>query len=100
MEEQLKISESIDREPAFIGRGLFDCPQAACYLNLSESYIRKAVAANRIPYVRIGSRTLFRKSDLDEWIASQLVPTESQNRESASRIAATIRLQRSRRNGL
>lgn len=53
--------------------GLFDCDQVAEYLNLSTSYVRKAVAAKTIPYVQIGTRTLFRKSDIDKWIADRVV---------------------------
>jgi excisionase family DNA binding protein len=69
--------------------GLFDCTQTAHYLNLSESYIRKAVCSNKMPFVRIGTRTLFRRADLDAWINEQVVPTNSKINANAEQIAAT-----------
>jgi excisionase family DNA binding protein len=68
---------------------LLDCAQTAHYLSLSESYIRKAVCSNRIPFVRIGTRTLFRRADLDAWINDQVVPTNSKISVNAEKIAAT-----------
>ncbi len=71
------------------GGGLLNAEQAAQYLSLSTSYIRKACAANRIPFVRVGTRTLFRRVDLDEWIAARFVPTNAEVQARAGTIAAT-----------
>ena len=45
--------------------------ETAIYLNCSVSAIRKLVTLNQIPYFRIGSRILFRKLALDNWISAQ-----------------------------
>ncbi|HEY3876471.1 MAG TPA: helix-turn-helix domain-containing protein [Candidatus Kapabacteria bacterium] len=73
---------------------LLNAEQAAQYLNLSESFIRKAVGRNGIPFVRIGTRTLFRRSDLDTWVASHIVPTADAVSDQASHIAATLHSRR------
>ena len=88
----MENSETDDRFATCAGPGLFDCAEAAKYLNLSQSYIRKAVAGNRIPFVRIGTRTLFRRADLDSWIAEHLVPTNSDIRSRAASLAASVML--------
>jgi excisionase family DNA binding protein len=89
----LGITNSTLRLDSQNSRALLDCKQTASYLNISTSYVRKAVRRNAIPFVRIGTRTLFRVCDLDEWIANHLVATDAQTRERASRIAATVRVQ-------
>jgi excisionase family DNA binding protein len=71
---------------------LLNAQQAAAYLNLSQSFIRKSVAANRIPFIRIGTRTLFRPCDLDAWIGERFVPTHEQVQARAERLAATTLL--------
>ena len=83
-------------KPASDG-ALLDCAQAAHYLSLSESYIRKAVASNRIPYIRIGSRTLFRRSDLDCWIEQHFVATSAEVESRAQSIAASTMLRKGAR---
>ncbi len=90
------ISMENTESPRATTEGLMSCKQAADYLNLSESYIRKAVVANRIPYIRFGTRVLFRRSDLDSYIAQHLVQSSSDVRVAAEKIVATTML-RSRR---
>ena len=42
--------------------------QAAAYLGVSVSLIRKSVRLKRIPFARLGSKALrFRRSELDHW---------------------------------
>ena len=74
--------------------GLLNAEQAASYLNISESFIRKAVAGRRIPFVSIGTRKLFRRSDLDEWVGARVVRTDEEIYSQAQTIAATAKLRR------
>lgn len=76
---------------------LLNTAQASKILNLSESWLRKAVAGNRIPFIRIGTRVLFRRVDLDSWISEHFVPTGAEVEARAQTIAATAMLPRSRR---
>jgi excisionase family DNA binding protein len=79
--------------PTSLSQGaLLDCAQTAHYLNLSESFIRKAVCSNTIPFVRIGTRTLFRRADLDQWINERVVPTNNKVNTSAEGISAIAML--------
>ena len=55
-------------EPIRNSDGLMDVGDVAEYTSLSESTIRKRVAAGTIPVVRIGRRTLFRRADIDQWV--------------------------------
>ncbi|PYI54493.1 excisionase family DNA-binding protein [Paenibacillus flagellatus] len=45
--------------------------EAAPYIGASEYKLREMVRQKEIPSYRIGSRILFRKTTLDDWIAQQ-----------------------------
>ena len=45
--------------------GLLNVRQAAEYLNIAEITLRRAVRAGTVKFVRIGSRILFKSSDLE-----------------------------------
>jgi excisionase family DNA binding protein len=38
------------------------------YIHLSKSTIYKMVSTDRIPHIKIGSRTLFDKEQIDKWV--------------------------------
>jgi len=40
------------------------------YLNCSESFIRKLITKNDIPFIKIGRKILFKKSSIDIWISN------------------------------
>jgi excisionase family DNA binding protein len=75
-----------------VGQCLLDTKQVSHYLNLSESFVRKAVARNSIPHRRIGSRVLFRRDDLEKWIDQHLVPMNSEVITHAATLTAQILL--------
>jgi excisionase family DNA binding protein len=52
--------------------GLWNISSTAKYLGMSVAFLRKAVRQKRIPFVRIGDKSLrFSKKDLDAWVMSQ-----------------------------
>lgn len=55
------------------GGGLLTEDQAAQYLATSPRHLRTLRASRRIPYVKVGRRVRFRRSDLDAFAASNLV---------------------------
>jgi excisionase family DNA binding protein len=49
-------------------RNVFDIEGVAEYTTLSPTTIYKKVSLGEIPYHKIGSRTLFMKDEIDDWI--------------------------------
>jgi len=45
-----------------------DVQKLAGYLNLSKSMIYKMVSNQTIPYIKIGTRTLFDRVQIDKWV--------------------------------
>ena len=82
---------------ALSGGALLNAQQAAKYLNLSESYIRKATARNALPFIKIGTRVLFKKDALNEWIDRHAVAPNSEVSQRAEGIAATALLRKGAR---
>lgn len=50
-------------------------PSAADYLGVSPEFLESNVVTKRhkIPYIKLGSRVFYLKSDLDEWILAHKV---------------------------
>lgn len=53
---------------------LLDIAAAAEHLNVTERWMRRAVAERRIPFVKVGRFVRFDVCDLDRWIESRRVP--------------------------
>ena len=52
---------------------LFDTRQAANHYGLSVSYLNKLrVSGGGCPFAKLGRRVIYRKTDLDAWIRSQM----------------------------
>jgi excisionase family DNA binding protein len=46
----------------------FNVDSLAKYLNLSRATIYKWTCSRIIPFFKVGSRTMFKKEDIEEWI--------------------------------
>lgn len=51
--------------------------QLAAYLGLSVYTIDTWVSQKRIPYVKLGTRVLFRERDIEQWIDRHTVTAKS-----------------------
>lgn len=51
--------------------GILTIKQVAEYLKVNERTIYRLAAASGIPAFKVGGTWRFRKSDIDDWIASQ-----------------------------
>lgn len=51
-----------------------DVDMAAKYVCLSKSFIYKKVYRNEIPHYKIGSKTLFDKDEIEQWIKGGMSP--------------------------
>ena len=38
------------------------------YIHMSESYFYKMVSKNSIPHIKLGTRTLFERNQIDNWV--------------------------------
>ena len=38
------------------------------YIHVSESFVYKKVMENQIPHIKLGSRTLFERNQIDAWV--------------------------------
>jgi len=38
------------------------------YIHVSESYVYKKVMKNQIPHIKLGTRTLFERNQIDDWV--------------------------------
>jgi excisionase family DNA binding protein len=58
-----------DSNKSFFENQLLSYKQAARYLSVSESYLRRLKNKGRVPYVMVGDRGIrFRVSSLNRWI--------------------------------
>jgi excisionase family DNA binding protein len=40
------------------------------YIHMSESYVYKMVSKQSIPHIKLGTRTLFERNQIDAWVIS------------------------------
>jgi len=55
--------------PALAAGRLLDLNGICQYLGMSERYVRRLVAEDRIPVTRIGRKLWFNVMEIDRWIA-------------------------------
>jgi len=51
-----------------IERKTMDVPETAEYLGVSQDFLYRMTRKKEIPHIKIGSRTMFRKNTIDEWL--------------------------------
>ena len=61
-------SEPALREGSGEPKRLYKVAEAAAFLNVSQSLIRKLTMTKRIPYYKIGSRVMFSEEQLLSWV--------------------------------
>jgi len=45
-----------------------DVQELTDYIHMSESYVYKKVSLNQIPHIKLGTRTLFERNQIDSWV--------------------------------
>ena len=68
--------------------------ECATFTRTSVSYWRKKIAAKALPVLRLGTRTLLRKSDVLEYLESRVCASGDEISGRAQSIASTIRLRK------
>ena len=46
----------------------FDVQELTEYIHMSESYVYKMVSKQLIPHIKLGTRTLFERNQIDNWV--------------------------------
>ena len=46
----------------------FNVQELKDYIHVSESFVYKKVSKNQIPYIKLGTRTLFERNQIDAWV--------------------------------
>jgi len=60
--------------PATTSGDLLTVEQAADYLNITDHFVRRLIRERRIPFLKVGRLVRLRRTDIDEYLASRLVP--------------------------
>ena len=45
-----------------------DVQELTNYIHMSESYVYKMVSKQSIPHIKLGTRTLFERNQIDNWV--------------------------------
>jgi excisionase family DNA binding protein len=45
-----------------------DVQELTDYIHMSESYVYKMVSKKLIPHIKLGTRTLFKRNQIDNWV--------------------------------
>jgi excisionase family DNA binding protein len=48
-----------------------DVKELTDYIHMSESYVYKMVSKNSIPHIKLGTRTLFERNQIDNWVINR-----------------------------
>ena len=80
MSETIVAAEEDGREVKWdhSATGTWSNDEAAAYLGCTPDTLRIWTSKRRVPFVKVGRLTRFRKQDLDEYIQANLVPAQSQ----------------------
>lgn len=83
--------ERIERLLVISAKEALDTREAALFLGLSESRIRHLVWEKDIPHYKSGSKVFFRKSELEDWMLQDRIPTIDEIEQEAYRYTLSAR---------
>ena len=52
-------------------RTTFTAAEVADYIGLSKDFVYKLVRENKIPYIRIGARVVFKRTSIEQWLTEK-----------------------------
>ncbi len=67
----LAIKEHYEKKPSYapIERTTLTVKEVAIYLDLSTDFIYKLVRQKQIPFIKVGSRILFKRVSIERWLS-------------------------------
>lgn len=60
----IKVNKSVKME----GNNFLDVQLLSEYIHVSKSLIYQMVSKNKIPHIKVGSRTIFDRAQIDQWL--------------------------------
>lgn len=75
VEERL---ERIERLVIIGSKEVLDTREVALLLGISESRVRHLTCERNIPYYKQGSKTYFRKKEIEQWQTQTRIPTNAE----------------------
>jgi len=69
-------------------RTIMNAVEAADFLRVSESMIRKLASGKQIPHFRLGGRYLFYRGALEKWATDLTIPVETRSPEGEAQTKA------------
>lgn len=79
MEEQiLNTLDRIERYMMLSVKEVLNTKEVALMLNVQPGRIRTLVSARDIPYYKKGGKTYFKKTEIEDWLLAQRIPTNDE----------------------
>ena len=86
MKEQLDRIEKLLRVGA---KEVLNVEEAALMLRVSKSRVYHLVSSREIPHYKNGKNVLFKKSEIEEWLLRDRIPTNNEIDSKAATYVAT-----------
>lgn len=86
MNEVIERLEKIEMLMRISGKSALDINECVAYTGISKTYLRHLTAGHVIPHYKKCGRLFFKKSELDEWMLQNRVPTDAEINELANKL--------------
>lgn len=85
MEEQIiNTLDRIERYMMLNAKEVLNTNEVALMLNVQPGRIRVLVSARDIPHYKKGGKTYFKKSEIENWLLAQRIPTNDEIMSTAT----------------
>ena len=86
MDEVIERLEKIEMLMRISGKSALDINECSAYTGISKTYLRHLTSGHIIPHYKKCGRLFFKKSELDEWMLQNRVPTDAEINELANKL--------------
>lgn len=76
--------ERIERLLIISAKEALTVAEVALFMGVSESRVRHLTCERAMPYYKQGTKTFFKKSEIEKWMLSDRVDTASESEEKAA----------------
>lgn len=74
---------------AIAAKTILDLTEAALFTGFSEGHLYRLTSRKQIPHYKKNRKLYFRKSELEDWLTQEAVPTEADINSRAATYVAT-----------